>query len=146
MTPRKCNCYNEPGLCDFCLAALRTRLAESEAEVNVMREAVQQARKGRDAARAFASSQQPRVNAAEAKAAQFEQDWVAAKYDFGVSMAKAREQTRAAEAERDDLLGALREWVGALDLCGRMEHGAYLRNVDQAEDRARAAIAKVGGP
>jgi hypothetical protein len=46
-------------------------------------------------------------NAAEAKAAQFEQDWVAAKHDFGVSMGKAREQTRAAEAEVEKLTRAV---------------------------------------
>lgn len=39
-----------------------------------------------------------RAEAAEAKAAQFERDWYAAKSEFGEAMGKSRAATRAAEA------------------------------------------------
>jgi hypothetical protein len=54
-------------------------------------------------------------------------------------------RAEAAEAERDDLLGALRE-IGALLYAQALYGTEGHAKVVEAHSRARAAIAKVGGP
>ena len=120
MTPRKCNCYNEPGLCDFCLAALRTRLAESEAEV------------GRLTRSCDGWQEDARLYARNAA------DWEA--------------KCHAAEAERDDLLGALRGLMSDTEVYHSEDPDCSICHGWLPDDhtpgcslsRARAAIAKVG--
>ena len=119
--------------CDRCeehaeIERLRTRLAEIEHGHSIALHEIDRLMKERDAAEAEVG----RLT---------EQD--------GAMLRNTMEALHAAEAERDDLLGALREIVDAIDvLAERAAEVGWIDKDQQVEarvDRARAAIAKVGG-
>lgn len=172
-TKRTCGCdWSLWETCDECnpddeaaeIRRLRTRLAESEAEVGNQRRlrmlAEEAIPKGTEVARDyFAAEAEALLNRARAETDLVRQGLdlertarLAAEAEAEKWRSEAR-RALAAEAERDDLLGALRDvsgWVmrrGCPDHWNDSDCANAMGGCEFAQtvDRARAAIAKVGG-
>lgn len=77
---------------------------------------------------------------AEAKAAQFEADWVAAKYEFGTTTAKLREEKRNGDEAFAKMLNDRNAWRSKCDRISLILNAAGDQDGSEAEQNRAALV------